>query len=179
MGLLLIEKCHHKWLIEVAHMAGSPTCWTELPSLQLPGYIQPPTLPSQLPDQPTGAESLSLQSHSFHSLDLGSSLRNLYQPLVPETVPLKNTQAVMAGGAGEGRDARHARALCLMHGVLTTAPDIDLYLLFFPLLLLLTPFLYLLLLTPVLYLLLLTPFLYLLLPILHHQNLGLSAKKMG
>ena len=94
MGLLLIEKCHHKWLTEVAHMAGPPTCWTELPSLQLPGYIQPPTPLSQLPDQPMGAESLSLQSHSFHSLNLGSTFRNLYQPLAPETAPLKNTQAV-------------------------------------------------------------------------------------
>ena len=94
MGLLLIEKCHRKWLIEAAHMAGPPTCWTELPSLQLPGYIQPPTLLSQLPDQPMGAESLSLQSHFFHSLNLGSTFRNLYQPLAPETAPLKNTQAV-------------------------------------------------------------------------------------
>lgn len=69
MGLLLIEKCHRKWLIEVARMAGSPTCWTELPSLQLAGYIQPPALPSRLPDQPAGAESLLLQSHSFYSLN--------------------------------------------------------------------------------------------------------------
>lgn len=35
MGLLLIEKCHRKWLTEVAHMAGSPH--------MLDGTPQPPT----------------------------------------------------------------------------------------------------------------------------------------
>lgn len=81
MGLLLIEKCHRKWLTEVAHMAGSPHMLDGTPQpANSPGYIQPPTLPSRLPDQPEGAESLSLQSHSFHSPNLGSWLRNLYQP---------------------------------------------------------------------------------------------------